>query len=172
MPRGPRKYTDTQLIGGVSTCQTIRELLTFLGLAPYGGNYENIKRRTTELGLDSSGIRTFSRPQRAWTFTDAELSDAVKSSRSFAQVLNKLGIPTGGNQGRLKSRVERLGLDTSHFSGMSWRKGSTTPVVPPRPLKEFLVAGRLVITNKVKRRLIEEGFKKRMCELCSRLQLF
>lgn len=166
MPKGPRKYTDAQLIQGVSECQTMRELLTFLGLAPYGGNYENIRRRISELGLDSTLIRTFHRPGPVWTCTDVELSEAVKSSRSFAQVLTKLGIPSGGNQGRLKRRVERLGLDTSHFSGMSWRKGSTTPVVPRRPLEEFLVAGRPVSTDKLRRRLIEEGFKERSCELC------
>lgn len=68
----------------------------------------------------------------------------------------------------MKNRIEQLGLDTPRFSGQAWRKGSTAPVVPRRPLEEVLVAGRLVQTSNLKRRLIEEGLKERMCEICRR----
>jgi hypothetical protein len=63
-----------------------------------------------------------------------------------------------------------MGLDTTHFSGMGWRRGNTTPVVPARPLGGLLVAGRLVQTNRLKKRLIEEGLKEPMCEICHRKQ--
>lgn len=53
MPEGPRKYTDEQLVRGVAISETMRQLLIFLGLAPYGGNYETVRRRIQKLGLEA-----------------------------------------------------------------------------------------------------------------------
>ncbi len=72
----------------------------------------------------------------------------------------------GGNQARLKARIEALGVDTAHFVGQGWRRGTTTPVVPRRSLRELLVDGRLVSTNDLKTRMIQEGVKERRCERC------
>jgi hypothetical protein len=160
------KYTDIQLAAGVAKCRTMRELLIFLGLAPRGGNYESVRRRISHLGLTGPHIRTLQRGVPPNRCTVSELTEAVRSSRSFSQVLAKLGIRSGGNQSRLKSRIEQLGLDTAHFSGQGWRRGATAPVVPHRPLEEVLVAGRLVQTSNLKRRLIQEGLKGRRCEVC------
>jgi HNH endonuclease len=100
--------------------------------------------------------------------SDQEILDAVKTSRSFAQVLNKLGVRPGRAQSTLKRRVQMLGIDTSHFTGMAWRRGSRVPVTPAFPLEEILVAGRLTPTNKLKHRLLEAGLKEDRCEVCSR----
>jgi hypothetical protein len=162
------KYTDLQLASGVARCRTMRELLIFLGLAPRGGNYESVRRRIRELGLNGPHLQTLQHGKSVRSCTDSELIEAVRSSKSFSQVLTKLGIRPGGNQSRIKNRIERLALDTSHFSGQAWRKGSTAPVIPRRPLGEVLVAGRFVQTSNLKRRLIEEGLKERMCEICRR----
>jgi hypothetical protein len=61
-----------------------------------------------------------------------------------------------------------LGLDTSHFIGQGWRGGPTTPPVPPRPLNELLVSGRLVNSSNLRVRLIREGVKEARCEYCHR----
>ena len=42
------------------------------------------------------------------------------------------------------------------------------PVVPSRPLEELLVEGRLVQTNRLKKRLITDGLKEHRCESCLR----
>jgi hypothetical protein len=99
--------------------------------------------------------------------SDDDLAQAVAESRSFAQVLAKLGIKQGGGtQAAITKRVRERALDTSHFQGQGWRKGATTPVAPARPLSEYLVAGRLVSTVDLKRRLIAEGIKVHRCEGC------
>lgn len=50
---------------------------------------------------------------------------AVKSSKSYAEVCRKIGVrPGGGNQVYIKSVIEQNGLDTSHFLGTSWAKGT------------------------------------------------
>lgn len=61
-----------------------------------------------------------------------------------------------------------MGLDTSHFMGQAWRRGMTAPVVPPRPLEELLVDGRLLQTNRLKKRLMADGLKQDRCEICLR----
>ncbi len=50
----PRKYTDEQLREAVKASYSVRELLKRLGLTPRGGNYETVRRRIDELGLDTS----------------------------------------------------------------------------------------------------------------------
>jgi hypothetical protein len=93
----------------------------------------------------------------------------VRTSRSLAQALAKLGFkPQGGAQRTLKKRIEQMGLDTSHLLGEAWRRGSSVPVVPAKPLRELLVDGRFMQTNHLKRRLIEEGVKEAKCSACGR----
>jgi 5-methylcytosine-specific restriction endonuclease McrA len=168
MSEGRRKYTDAQLIDALKTCRTMREVLSALGLTPRGGNYETVRRRIAVLGLDASHLRVVRGGRRLSTCTDAEVAKAVASSRSLAQVLSGLGVRPGGNQGRLSSRVEQLRLDTSHFVGQAWRRGASTPTVPPRPLEELLVVGPLPRTNALKKRLIAEGLRQHKCEICLR----
>jgi hypothetical protein len=152
----------------VATSRTMRDVLVALGLAPYGGNYETIRNRIRYLGLDASHLRTFRRGRGVRDCSDEDIAKAVRQSRSLAQVLSRLGLRPGGNQGRLKTRIMELGLDTSHLLGRGWRRGNRTPVIRRRPLEEYLVQGRLVHTGDIKKRLIEEGLKAPRCEICRR----
>jgi 5-methylcytosine-specific restriction endonuclease McrA len=169
MPAWPRKYTDEQLASAVAASGNMREVLMALGLAPKGGNYETVWRRIAELGLDASHLEG---PRRIGVLScsNQEIVEAVAGSRSMAQVVARLGIKPGGNQTRLRKRIEELGVDTSHLLGVAWRRGSTAPVVPALPLQRVLVAGRPTATNKLKLRLLRNGLKERRCESCGRDQ--
>lgn len=142
------------------------ELLKSLGLVPSGGNYETVRRRLAALGLDTSFFRSIRRGRTIRACLDQEVIDAVRASRSLAQVLARLGIKPGGNQGRVKTRIRDLRLNTSHFIGQGWRAGSREPVVPPRPLETVLVVARPTQTSDLRRRLIREGLKEPRCEIC------
>lgn len=146
----------------------MREILVCLSMAPYGGNYETVWRRIVELGLDASHLRRLRKGRALRACPDSEVAEAVRTSRSVAEVVAKLGIRPGGNQARLSERIRQLGLDTSHFMGQAWRKGITAPVVPPRPLRELLVDARHLQTNRLKKRLIADGLKEDRCEMCLR----
>jgi Zn finger protein HypA/HybF involved in hydrogenase expression len=61
--------------------------------------------------------------QRKWT--KEQLVAAVKTSKSFAQVLKKLNLKGGGAHSGIKKIINDLGLDTTHFSGQLWSKGNT-----------------------------------------------
>ena len=145
----------------------MREVLIALALVPRGGNYENMWARIRVLGLDAEHLRSSGRAQGLRSCGNEELIDAAKSSRSYAEVFRKLGIKQGGGtQAALTKRVEQLGLDLSHFLGQAWRRGSTVPVIPARPIEEPLVTGRFIRTHHLKTRLIAEGLKDAKCEVC------
>jgi hypothetical protein len=91
----------------VATHRTLSDVLIELGMAPSGGNYETVKRRIRELGLEASHLRAFGKRQRLSACTDGQIAEAIKSSRSLAEVLVKLGFkPGGGRQAALKERIQ------------------------------------------------------------------
>jgi hypothetical protein len=98
-------------------------------------------------------------------YTDEEFTKAVKESGSLRQVLSKLNLrEAGGNYQCAKDRIKKLNLDTKHFHGQGWNKGKKLP--PKQPIQSYLVDGKLVQSNNLKKRLINEGFKKHKCEEC------
>jgi hypothetical protein len=74
-----------------------------------------VRRRASELGLDSSHVRG----KRRWT--DEQLREAVSQARSWTEVIAKLGLSTnsGNVQPHIKGHAIRLGLDTAHLKGRS-----------------------------------------------------
>jgi hypothetical protein len=104
-------------------------------------------------------------------YTDVQLMEAVHCSHSIRQVLAKLGLAeAGGNYSIVKRRIQTLELDTSHFTGTGWRKGSCTPIISAKPLSEILQKDTSFQSYKLKRRLLAENLKKRECESCRGVQ--
>lgn len=103
--------------------------------------------------------------QRSWT--DKQLAVAVKSSRSYRQVLISLQlIPAGGNYEQIKRRTQELAISTSHFTGKGWNVGM---VFRPRvavPVEKHLIENSNVQSYKLKTKLFAKGLKKPKCELC------
>ena len=100
-------------------------------------------------------------------YTEEKFIDAVKTSTSIRQVLNKLGLKeAGGNYVIFKTRIKNLGLDTSHFKGQGWNKGKK--LGPKRKLEELLVIDKKhpYQSYKLKNRLLQEGIKIHQCESC------
>ena len=74
-------------------------------------------------------------------YTEEQFIDAVKSSTSIRQVLNKLGLKeAGGNYSITKTRIKNLNLDISHFKGQAWNKGKK--LGPKKSIQELLVIDR------------------------------
>jgi len=56
-------------------------------------------------------------------YTDQQIIDAVKASKSISQVLKVLGLKqAGGNYANVQRNIQRLLCDTSHFTGKGWNK--------------------------------------------------
>jgi Zn finger protein HypA/HybF involved in hydrogenase expression len=100
-----------------------------------------------------------------YTYSEQDLREAVKKSTSIRQVLEKLDIvPAGGNYQTTNRRIEKLNIDTSHFTGQAWNKGKV--IGPKKSIEEYLVENSVVQSFKLKGRLIAEGIKQHECEIC------
>src|SRR6185312_16309386 len=98
---------------------------------------------------------------------DSILVEAVRNSVSIAGVLRELKMRVGGGNYRtIKRAVKDLNLDISHWTGKGHRKGSSAPVVAPRPLMQLLARGVQYHSHKLRLRLIAEGILAERCEGC------
>lgn len=96
--------------------------------------------------------------KRKWT--DEQLIEAVKTSKTKAEVLSKLGLKQGGSYNMLKNHFNRLCLDTSHFlHGKELMDHIRSQKKPPRPL----TTGEYRYTHNLKLRLIKAGILEAKC---------
>ncbi len=96
-----------------------------------------------------------------WTCTDEEFVRAVAENRNIHSVLKALGMSCQrSNYRTVRRRVEKMGLDTSH-----WRSRPSTPS-RQRPLEEVLVENSTYDRGSLKRRLAREGLLKERCAVC------
>ncbi len=100
-------------------------------------------------------------------YTDEDLSNAVSSSTSLAQVLEKIKKkPSGGNYTHVKGLIRQLNLSTEHFTGQGHLKGKTHNWTKTIPLEELLVENCNYPATKLKNRLIKAGLLKYQCSNC------
>lgn len=103
--------------------------------------------------------------------TNDVIRAAVAGSISIAGTLRLLGMRVGGgNYATIARLVRILQVDTSHWRGQGHRKGVTEPVVNSRPLESILVRGSVYSNNRLRRRLIREGFLEPRCSACGLAQ--
>jgi hypothetical protein len=124
------RYDRDQLAEAVRTSQTLSEAIAQLGRKPTAGSRRYVRSLLLNWKIDASHLR----PEGV-RHTEQQLREAVRASRSTAEVVRRLGInPVGGNQAHIGRRIRTFGIDTSHF------------VVPRprgrRPLRDVLVLGR------------------------------
>lgn len=100
-------------------------------------------------------------------YTDEQLIEVVRESRSIRAVLVKVGLtPAGGNYESISRRIQELGLDTSRFLRQAILRGQTHSY-GTRALEQVLVNGKLENTWRLKNRVIREGVKPHRCERCN-----
>lgn len=105
------------------------------------------------------------------SWNEEQFIQAVRSHTSMSQVLRALGLqPAGGNYKTLHYHVARLGLDTSHWKGKGWNKGLEVTCREALPLVEILVEGSHYSSNRLRKRLIKEGYFQHKCYKCQRSQ--
>ena len=104
-------------------------------------------------------------PSRGPRYSEQEARVAVAASMSYAEALRRLGMcPAGGSWLVLRKWIDRWGISTTHFDPAARR--NTALGKPPKPLAEILVENSTYSRHHLKRRLFEEGLKRRECELC------
>lgn len=100
-------------------------------------------------------------------YTKEELTSAISSSFSIAEVCRKLGIaPYGGNYRTIHKLIKEYSIDTSHFTGQGWNKGLKKPIKIAKPINEILTENSVYQSHKLKNRLFKEKLKEEKCEIC------
>jgi hypothetical protein len=97
-------------------------------------------------------------------YTDKEFAEAIKSSKYMGEALEKIGLkPAGGNYHLARLRVNKLGLDTSHFIYKPKGMGKRRRV----PTEEILVKNSSwSSSSRLRERLIKEGYFDEVCSIC------
>ena len=100
-------------------------------------------------------------------FTKEEMETFVRESISLSDVCRKCGWkPTGGNNRIVKRYIKEYGLSTEHFNPYA---KSTARLIESRkevPVEKYLVQGSYIKTDRLKKKLIEAGYKENRCEVC------
>ena len=98
------------------------------------------------------------------TWTDEQLIDAVKTSKTVRQVLIKLGVVSaGGNYDVVWKHIQRLNLDIGHFT---LKKPDFQPGPRKRPIEDYLSNKFSTTSASLRKRLIKEGFFEPRCYEC------
>lgn len=107
---------------------------------------------------------------RRWT--DEQLAEAVKKSKSVFGVFKHLGLKVGGGaHAVVKRRIKALELDTSHFTGQRVNIGDHTGVLRAHreeiPLEKVLVRDSGYLwTPRLKTKLLKAGVLQNRCYAC------
>lgn len=140
------------------------DLANRLGLSTSSSSTKSyIDRAAKDLGLDPGRLGKIQNK-----YTDEELREAVKESKSIAEVLRRLGIKVaGGNHAHISKKIRRMGINTSHFTGKGSNRGKTSP--NRKSSKDILIMGdptdNRVNAVRLRRALREEGVTDK-CNSC------
>jgi hypothetical protein len=100
-------------------------------------------------------------------YTLEQLKEAISTSSSLRQTLEKLGVAAaGGNYQTMSKAIKHFNIDISHFTGQLWNKGKT--IGPKRDIQDYLSNNQTITTYKLKNRLIKEGIFKHKCDCCNK----
>ena len=99
--------------------------------------------------------------------TKTDYENAAKTSQSIAGMCRYFGLkPCGGNYKIIHKAIKEYDLDISHFTGQGWNTDLHFKPYEAKPIEDILVADSNYQSYKLKRRLIQEGFKDNICERC------
>ena len=102
---------------------------------------------------------------KLYKYSEEQLKEAVKSSTSMRQVLQKLNVaPYGGNYDVLRKAVKHFNLETSHFTGQAWNKDKKLP--PKQPIEKYLSNELPIQSYKLKNKLLKEAIFEHECSNC------
>ena len=101
-------------------------------------------------------------------FSKEEIEHIVKQCFTFSDVCRLMQRPTNSENLRvIHKKLDTLNIDYSHFKGQGWNKGTSQPSHKKIPIEKILIENSTYQnTDRLKKRLISEGYKIHKCEIC------
>jgi 5-methylcytosine-specific restriction endonuclease McrA len=101
-----------------------------------------------------------------YSYSDSELIDAIKKSKSIAETMRNLGLkPKGEHYTKFHNRIKIKNIDITHFqsnvNGKAHNKLSKNDFI-----KKHCIINSNVTSYKLKTKLIEFGIMKNECISC------
>jgi len=97
-------------------------------------------------------------------YSNEDIINAVKTSTSIAQVLEKLNIKGGGSHKYIKNIIKELNLDTSKFTGSKWSYGKN--LLSNDDIELILSNQRAMSSNHLKVILFKYKILDKQCLVC------
>ncbi|APY88086.1 HNH endonuclease [Streptomyces alfalfae] len=134
----PLRYTRELLSEAAENCETIGEVIAFVGARPYRDLRRHLFKRFDDHGIDVTHIpraRSGPRPRP----TPDEVGRAVAESTSIAGALRALGRPENSrSRALLRQWIQVDGSSTAHFLGQAHQRGRPGPT-PVKAAADILV---------------------------------
>lgn len=155
------KYTKSFLEDKIASSKSFVDLYGKLGLSGRASHH-SIRKAIKEYDIDTSHFSLKTK------YTKSLLETKVLESKSMGELIDNLGLKrAGGNYSHIKKTIEEFNIDTSHFE-----KNKKAKKIPNKHTKETFMEvvlcenGAGWRSQGIKKKLIEFGFKKDVCEIC------
>ncbi|MEU3459808.1 HNH endonuclease [Streptomyces sp. NPDC006733] len=113
----PSQYTRERLEEAAAQAVTWSDLMRRLGFAVTGGRRRLVQKAAADLGIDTSHFKQRS-PWRK--YPDEAIAEAVASSNTLREVVQRLGAPPAtGTLSHIRRRIAAAGIDTGHFPALN-----------------------------------------------------
>ncbi|GLW00251.1 HNH endonuclease signature motif containing protein [Streptomyces lavendulae] len=119
---GPR-YTRELLAASAPAATSLVDLMRRLGIPLESGPRTYLRNRLAHYGIDTSHFADDPLPVRIpQSYTRERLAEAAARSHTVAEMLAHMGVvPYSGVYGHVRKKLDRFGIDTSHFTPRSSR---------------------------------------------------
>lgn len=100
-------------------------------------------------------------------YTKEWLAELCASSRSYNEVLKKAGRAlSGGNASHLKKKIQEFDIDTSHFTGQGWARGTHQAGRYKYQITNTFTENSLVQRNVIRRYVLDFNLIPYQCAEC------
>jgi hypothetical protein len=168
------RYDKNKLTELVKNSTTLKEILLELDILPIVSNYRTLKKYLKKYDIDFSHIlleRITQKPKLE--YTEENIKESIKNSKTFRDVFEKLGLTTHGNNYKtLRKYIKLYNIDISHFNSKEVIAGKLLKI-NKIPIENILVENSTYEwTSNLKKRLYDENFKERKCEKCGQNEMW
>jgi len=159
------RYNEENLRKMVEISLTLKDILLNLDILPIDSNYKTLKKYLKKYNINHSYAD--SKLKRITSNYDEEkLKKIVSESYTITEVIKKLGLrAAGGNYKTIRSLLMKYNINTSHFDPNRIRIEKLTQINKSN-INDCLVENSTYNRGHLKKRLYDEGYKERKCELC------